>query len=158
MRRLVLALLLAATALPARPADVAFVRVWSQWHPALDFKRISEYFTDHENFSHKVIIRSQPASRAGYDFLARVRHPAVDLTGGKFVLQIITPGNPVAREFNFALAAKCPPGVHVFQLGLTGSDWPSKGSHPVAWRLELRSADDRTLLGQQSYLWSKPDK
>ena len=158
MRRLVLVLLLAATALSARAADAEFVRVWSQWHPALDFKRISEYFTDHENFSHKIIVRSQPASRAGYYFLARVRHPAFDLAGGKFVLHVITPAGPVAREFTFPLPAECPPGVHVFQLGLTGSDWPMKGTHPVAWRLELLSADGRILVAQQSYLWSKPDK
>jgi hypothetical protein len=46
----------------------------------------------------------------------------------------------------------------VFQLGLTGPDWPDSEINPVAWKLELRSADGQVLASAQSFLWEKPAK
>jgi hypothetical protein len=159
MRRVVLALILLATTVASRAAavaDVQLVRVWPQWHDATFFSRISEYFTDVENTSGRIVARTHPAVRAGYYFLARVKHPAVGLENAKFVLRVIGPANPEPRVYTFPV--NCPPGNHLFELGLTGDDWKLKGVHPVAWRLELLGNDGRVLVSQQSFLWSKPDK
>ena len=38
-------------------------------------------------------------------------------------------------------------------IGLTGEDWPSKKTRLIAWKLELRSSDQRILAQKQSFLW-----
>ncbi len=158
MRPLRLAALLALFGLGGalRAADVEFVRVWPEWHAAIYFKRISEYFTDLEYTGHRIVVRSQPANRAGYYFLVRVNHPQVGLGSARFALHIITPADPRPKIFLFPI--DCPPGVHVFELGLTGIDWPSKSIHPVAWDLELLASDGHALAARSSFLWSKPEK
>jgi hypothetical protein len=132
------------------------VRVWPRWRSADSFKRISEYFDGVENTSGQIIRRTHPEIRAGYYFLARVKHPAKSLAGAKFLLQIITPFAPEPKAYTFPVDAE--PGEHVFELGLTGGDWTGgNGVHPVAWKLELRAADGRTLASAQSFLWAKPE-
>jgi len=154
MRRIGTVLILLAISVAARASEVEFVRVWPGWRDADFFSRISEYFTDRENTSGRVVVRTHPATRAGFYFLARVRHPAVGLAGAQFVLRIVTRSNPEPRTYSFPVDR--PPGIDVFELGLTGSDWPSKSIHPVAWDLDLVAADGRTLAHRQSFLWSKP--
>ena len=44
----------------------------------------------------------------------------------------------------------------MFEIGLTGTDWPEKKTKPVAWMLELLDAGGRPLAEKQSFLWSKP--
>ena len=140
----------------ARGAEVEFVRVWPGWRDAASFKRVSEYFTNRENTGGQVIRRSHADLRAGYYYLTRVKHPGVSLIGARFLLHIITPASPDARMYSFP--AEVGPGEDVFELGLTGPDWPGKGTHPVAWKLELLSADGRPLASTQSFLWDKPEK
>jgi len=155
MRRLAAVLVLFGLIASSRGAEVEFVRVWPQWRDADSFKRISEYFDGQENPSGQIIRRTHPDSRAGYYFLARVKHHAVDLAGAKFILRVISQFSPDAREYVFPVDAG--PGEHVFELGVTGTDWPGgRGSHPVAWSLELQAADGRSLVAAQSFLWSKP--
>lgn len=155
---LIVALLgLSACATPKRhatPAEVRFIRVWPQWREAYEFKRISEYFNGRENPGSLVIRRSQPVNRTGYYFLARVSHPHVSLMGARFVLHIITPRSP--DPLTFVFPADVGPGEQVFDLGLTGSDWPHRGEHPVAWRLELRAPDGHELAWYQSFMWQMP--
>jgi hypothetical protein len=134
---------------------VEFVRVWPQWRDAEGFKRISEYLDGRENTSGLHIRRSRPADRAGYYFLARVRHKTVSLTGAKFQLRIITPDSPEPRPM-LEFAANTGPGEDVFEIGLTGKDWPDPKQHPVAWRLNLVAADGHLLAWSQSFLWDKP--
>lgn len=157
LRRLLCPLLLLATALCAvgspTPPAVEFIRVWPRWRPTTDFKSISEYFTHRENDGRLEVRRSQPINRTGYYFLARVKHPHVSLVGARFVLHIIVPTSPDARSFTFP--ADVGPGEHVFELGLTGSDWAGEHAHPVAWRLDLLDAGGHELAWQQSFLWEK---
>lgn len=134
---------------------VEFVRVWPQWRDAKGFKRISEYFTGRENPSGLEIRRSRPADRAGYYFLARVRHKTVTLVGAKFQLHIITPDAPEPKPV-LEFAADTGPGEDVFEIGLTGKDWPNSKQHPVAWRLDLVAQDGHLLAWSQSFLWDKP--
>jgi hypothetical protein len=134
---------------------VEFVRVWPQWRDAAEFKRISEYYTGVENESGLQIRRSQPSKRSGYYFLARVRHPTVSLAEAKFQLHIITPDAPDPRPV-LEFPAGTGPGEDVFQIGLTGKDWPNSKVHPVAWRLDLVAKDGHLLAWSQSFLWEKP--
>jgi len=135
-------------------AEVSFVRVWPRWQDKDVFKRISEYFTGRENTGKEIVFRSQPAKRVGFYFLVRVKSPNETLSGTRFVLHIITPLSPETEEFTFPIETG--PGEHVFDLGLTGTDWPGRKTHPVAWRLDLQSAAGQTLASAQSFLWSKP--
>ena len=156
MRFALLAACLVLTA-ALRAADVEFVRVWPAWRDAASFEAIGEYFGAAENPRGQVLVRSQNDSRDGYYFLVRTKTGGVPAAGARFVLELIRPDSPEAKTFAFpaAFAGK----QTVFQLGLTGADWPGgKNAHPVAWRLTLRDGGDRVLAEQKSFLWEKPAK
>ena len=154
--RVIVACLFAFLAIAARAAEVEFVRVWPQWHAAESFDRISEYFGDGENQGRQIIRRSHEDARAGYYFLVRVSD-AAGLAGARFVVDVIRPDAPEPKSFSFPAGARA--GATVFQLGLTGADWPGgEQAHPVAWRLALTDAAGRTLAEQKSFLWEKPAK
>jgi hypothetical protein len=154
MRSLFAAALAIGLCLSARAADVEFVRVWPGWEDADSFRRISEYFTNVENTSGMIVLRSQPDDRSGYYFLVRVKHPQVALSGARFVLQYIAPNTQEPQDKTFKIDV--PQGEQVFDLGLTGKDWPAAHGHLIAWKLDLLSADGITLATAQSFLWSKP--
>ena len=147
-------LLVAATAL-AR-ADVEFVRVWPEWREAASFERISEYFDGKENSGSQVLLRTQPDSRAGYYFLARIKNNGAAEPGAKLVLTLVKPDSPKSRAYTFPLSL--PAGQTVYNVGLTGDDWVGPKVHPVAWKLEVFTTDGRLLGAQKSYLWEKPAK
>jgi hypothetical protein len=154
MRPLIVALILLGLCLPARAADVEFVRVWPGWRDAEGFRRIPEYFTGVEDTGRLIVSRSQPSARSGYYFLVRVKHPGVSLEGARFVLHFITAVAPEPLGRTFPVNAG--PGEQVFDLGLTGGDWPKRNAHPVAWKLDLLAADGHELASAESFLWSKP--
>lgn len=152
MRRLVLAFVAACTALAVR-ADVHFVRVWPGWRDADSFERISEYFTGQEDTGSRVVARSHPSIRDGFYFLVRTANSDSALAGSKFSLQLITPTSPETKTFTFP--ADVPARSTVFMLGLTGPDWPDHKAHPVAWKLDLLSADGKVVATQHSFLWGE---
>lgn len=149
-------LLLSLVAACAHAADVQFVRVWPGWRNADTFESISEYFTGRESDGGRVVLRTTPDARAGFYFLVRVANATTPLVGAKFSLQVITPASPDPKSYTFA--ADVPARSTAFHLGLTGPDWPGASVHPVAWKLELLSADNRILASSQSFLWEKPAK
>lgn len=152
-----LSLLLALfAALPtARAAEIDFVRIWPSWRETESFIRISEYFGGGENTGRQTVLRTQPSERSGFYFLTRTANPGPAQAGAKFELQVIMPDSPFPKTFTFA--ADIPAGGHVFNLGLTGTDWPGKKIQPVAWRLRLLATDGRELAIGKSFLWEKPD-
>ncbi len=156
--RSLFALCLFATAglVPLRAAEVEFLRVWPGWRDAESFERISEYFTGKEDTGREIVLRTHADQRAGFYYLVRVMNSAAAIPGAKFVLQTISPTNPEPKIATFAV--ELPSRATVFELGLTGTDWPDRKAHPVAWKLELRSADDHVLASAQSFLWEKPSK
>ena len=155
MRSALLCLLCFAAAL-SRAGEVELVRLWPGWRDAESFDRISEYFGRGENTSGQVVLRTQPAARAGYYFFARVKS-AAPLAAAKFELSIIRPDAPEPQVFSFPVAL--PAKETVFQLGLTGAAWPGgKKASPVAWKLTLIAGDGRILSEQKSFLWEKPAK
>lgn len=148
----ILALFL-ALATAATAAEVRLVRVFSGWREAGSFKRISEYFTGRENTGGVDVRRTRPEERGGYYFLVRTDNagPARDVS---FRLEIVTPESSKPRHFEFM--AHLPAGGQVYQLGLTGADWPGREIDAMAWKLEVRDASGATLASEKSFLWEKP--
>jgi hypothetical protein len=149
-------LFVAASLTYGHAADVEFVRVWPGWRDATSFERISEYFTGDENTGREVVLRTHPEQRAGFYYLVRVSNSGEALAGATFVLRVILPSHPEPKITTFPI--EIPRRSKVFVLGLTGPDWPNQDVHPVAWKLELRSASDAVLASSQSFLWEKPAK
>jgi len=152
---LLLALLLGPLA-SARAAEVEFVRIWTDWRNAESFDRISEYFTGQENTGNQIVRRSQPAVRAGYYFLVRLRNSGSSHPSAKLILSLIKPDSPLVRVYTFPVPIAA--GESVFNLGLTGADWPGEKAHPVAWKLEAVATDGTKLGEHKSFLWEKPSQ
>ncbi len=137
----------------ALAGDLQVVRVMPDYQTADSFVRISEYFNGKENTGGATILRTQPASRAGFYFLVRVK-TAKPIEVAWIEIQVITPTAPAARTDSFAISL--PAGSHVIKLGLTGTDWSDPKAKPVAWKLRFISADGKELATEPSFLWSKP--
>lgn len=158
-RRLSIALLISGflAALPslavAKESELKIVRVFTGWREAGSFKRISEYFDGREHTGGEVVLRTNSEARGGYYFLTRITNPGAPIEG-KLVLQVILPGDNAPRSFTFPVSL--PTKATVFNLGLTGSDWPDQKVHPVAWKLDVVAADGSVLTAEKSYLWEKP--
>ncbi len=146
---------LAATALAA---DASFVRLWPGWRDTESFDRIGEFLGGSEPVTgSRTLVRTQPAARAGYYFLLRINSPERLAIGTKFELTVIRPDSPEPKTFTFAVTGAA--GDNVFDLGVTGSDWPGgKKANPVAWKLTLLAPDGRVLTEHKSFLWEKPAK
>lgn len=139
----------------AMAADVEFLRVWPGWREAESFERIGEYFGGRESSGREEVLRTQPGERAGYYFLVRVKNSAP--TAAKIAVSVIRPDAPAPKVYTFPV--NLPAKETVFQLGLTGADWPQgKKANPVAWKIALLGPDDRVLAEHKSFLWEKPAK
>lgn len=151
-----LLILLAAAALPVANAatGVEFVRVWPAWRQADSFVRIQEYFGHGEDTGRQTMLRTQPGNRTGFYFLTRTSNTGPAHAKVKFVLDVIKPDSPRPKTYTFETSL--PTGGHVFNLGLTGSDWPGEKAQPVAWRLRLLTDQGEELVAKQSFLWSMP--
>jgi hypothetical protein len=156
MRQLLAPLaLLAAAAAPCPAGDVTFARVWPEWHGSDSFESYHEYRTHGELVQKDwVVLRSQPGSRGGLYFLTRVlnRGPAVE--SATFTVRVVKPDSVETRVYSFPAAV--PAGSRLFEIGLTGADWSGPRVLPVAWDVELRSADGTVLAKTSSFLWEKP--
>jgi hypothetical protein len=151
---LLVALLCAAPGLTvAAETSLQVVRVLPGWREAASFKRIGEYFDGRERTGGEVVLRSQPAERGGYYFLIRLANP-VTAAPVTLQLEVVRPGTPQPQVFSFPTSV--PVGSTVFNVGLTGADWPGHEVNPVAWRLHVLAADGRVLATDQSYVWGKP--
>lgn len=154
MRLAPLLLLLSLLSARLSAAETEFVRIWPGWRDADTFDRIREYFGGTENTSREIALRTDPAVRAGYYFLVRVRN-ATAAPAAKFELGIIPPGAAEATTYTFPTAL--PAHETVFLVGLTGAAWPGgKKAIPVAWKLSLLASDGRLLAEQKSFMWEKP--
>jgi hypothetical protein len=148
--------LLSVAVSSAVAGDIGFVRVWPGWKDAEAFDSISEYFTGREEHAHRVVLRTHPDVRAGFYYLVRVANSDGPVSGARFALHVIAPTSPDAKTYTFSTTV--PKGSTVYQLGLTGAEWPDRKAHPVAWELELQSGDGRVLASEKSFLWELPAK
>ena len=127
-------------------------RVWTEWRDAESFVRLSELADGKENPGDETYLRTHPESRDGFYFLVRLANAsAVD---GTFEAQVIMPGKMKAVTFKFPASVKS--GSSVFEIGLTGSDWPDRKIRPVAWRIALLDAAGAEVAAKESFLWSPP--
>ena len=156
MRIVSLVALLVTSTLATRAADVEFLRVWPAWRAAESFERISEYFGGRENTGRQTVLRTQADDRSGYYFLVRVKSASA-VPAATFEVTVIRPDTPQPKTYRFATAV--PAKETVFQLGLTGRDWPQGDkANPVALKLALLGADGQVLTERKSFLWEKPPK
>jgi hypothetical protein len=130
---------------------VTVVPIATGWREAGSFKRISEYFSGRENTGGQLILRTQPDQRSGYYFQMRVA--TVTTIDARLVLQVITPDSAAPRTYKFTATLTGPKTM--LNLGLTGADWTDLKINPVAWKLEVLSADGKLLATETSYLWGK---
>lgn len=137
----------------AAGSEVTIVRVIHEWRDAASFKRIAEYFDGREHHGSAAIRRSHPESRSGYYYFVRVHNPGA-LRPATASLEVITSASALPVRYQFPVELKG--GDTVFNIGLTGADWPGAAMHPVAWKLEFLDAEGRALAARESYLWEKP--
>jgi hypothetical protein len=156
MRSVLACLMLCTVAVAARAAEAEFVRVWPEWRTAESFERIGEYFGRPENTGRDIILRTKSDVRAGYYFLVRVKSGGAR-PAARFELSVIRPDSPEPKVFTFPAAL--PERETVFQLGLTGPDWPAgRKGNPVAWKIALIDGNGAVLAEHKSFLWEKPAK
>jgi hypothetical protein len=155
--RFLLASIALLSSVPAlRAAGLTFKRVWPEWHDADSFQSLYEDHTGHELTGKWIVLRSQPDKRSGLYFLTRVENPGSQLDGATFVVRVITIESIDTRTYSFPAAV--PGGSHLFEIGLTGTDWKASRVQPVAWEVELDAADGQVLAKKTSYLWEKPER
>jgi len=128
------------------------VRVWPEWRTAASFVRLSELFGGPENPGNEIFLRTHADSRDGLYFLVRLAHAQAG--EGTFVLSVVKPGKPDPVDFKFP--ATVPAGASVFQLGLTGPDWPDAKADPMAWRVAFVDSSGTEQVAAESFLWSPP--
>ncbi len=143
------------SALSLSAGELSVVRIIPEYRTVESFERISEFFDGKENTGGQTYLRSQPGSRAGFYFLTRLNNPGAALSGARIELAYVTPAATAPRSITFP-PTNVPSGRHVFQVGLTGSDWDDADARPIAWRLRVLSADGRELINEQSFLWNQP--
>ena len=156
--RLGVMLTVAFASLALGAAEVELIRVWPGWRDAEHFERIGEFFgaPRREVGRNEIVLRTHETARAGYYFLVRLKNAAA-AGSARFEISVIRPDALQPVTFAFPVALR--PGEIVYQLGLTGTDWPEgKNAHPVAWRFALIAADGKVLAEQKSFLWEKPAK
>ncbi len=145
-------LLISIPALLNAATDI--VRVWPTYREAESFRRISEYIgSGRENTGREIVLRTQAEPRSGYYFLTRLKTDTA-ATGSTLVLEVVLPGNPAVHTYTFPADLRA--GEQVYQLGVTGADWPGKETRPAAWRISARAADGATLAERASFLWTAP--
>ena len=155
MRPLLLVAVLLSSVVCARAAEDLVTRASAEWREAASFDRIGEYFGHGENTGGHRILRTHAETRAGFYFLVRLASSAP--ADARFEVQVIAPNKPEPKIFTFPAAS--PAGEKVFELGLTGADWPGgEKARPVAWRVALLAADGHPLGEQKSFLWENPAK
>lgn len=140
----------------AHSAEVEFVRVWPGWRSAEAFESIAEHFTGQEHTGGETVLRTHPDARSGFYYLVRVANKGPVREDARFLLHVIAPDSPEPKLHTFTVDVGT--RASVFQLGLTGPAWPGPRVHPVAWKLELVSAEGDVLASAQSFLWEKPAK
>ncbi|HEY5550756.1 MAG TPA: hypothetical protein VIK52_02630 [Opitutaceae bacterium] len=139
-----------AAAVAAHATEI--VRVWPEWRTDESFVRLSELFGGAENPGKETILRTHPESRDGLYFLVRFAHASA--VEGTLELSVIKPGSTDPVVFKFPASVSS--GSSVFQLGLTGGDWPDAETDPVAWRIALVDSTSAELAAKESFLWSPP--
>lgn len=132
-------------------SEAKISRLWTDYRTTESFERIGEFFGGEEKHPGRLVLRSQEKERSGLYFLVRVDEVKSLGNASLWRVLLLRPGKTEIETFDFPLkgAALQP----VFELGLTGGDWPDPKANPTAWKVVLLDASGRELLSQQSFLW-----
>ena len=134
-------------------AEVKIHSVTERYWDQVEFKRVIEYFTGKEFSGRQLILRSNPAKRSGMYFeLSFSEKPNALTKDSVIVLQMYRSGALDPKIYEF----KIPEDLHEKRnilLGVTGDDWPSRETKLIAWRMEVRTVDQKLLAQKQSFLW-----
>ncbi len=152
----VLLSLLAGCASTPKPAltSVEIEEIKPRYIEEESFKRISEYLSGKEDTGDRVILRSDPAERAGFYFTLILDESIRKLPKGTVVVgEFFTPVSVEQQTHEFTLPNKRPRTKEIF-VGLTGADWPQVGGVPAAWRFTIKDPNGNVLAEEKSYLWS----
>lgn len=147
------ALLALCGAISLTAQDLSLAPITTGWRDAASFKRISEYFTGRENTGDIITLRTRPDQRSGYYFLLRSENQGAAVTV-QIIVELNLPAEQQVRRHRFT--TELTSGKTLVNLGLTGPDWPDAKTNPVAWKIEIATADGRVLATEKSYLWDKP--
>ena len=134
-------------------AAVSLVHVWPTHRTADSFRRITEYIGGSENTGREIVLRTKAEAREGYYFLSRIKADGPE-AGAVLVLELVLPGSPAIHTYRFPIELSA--GHKVFQVGVTGADWPDAQTRPAAWRVTVHSANDTVLADSPSFLWMVP--
>lgn len=134
------------------PSENDATGVENRYVPEKDFARISEYFTGKENPGDRHYLRTLPEEREGYYWIIATPDSLKGKTA-EVDLEVQIPGSPEIRQESFSVS---PLEADTLWIGITGSDWPTSDTRPVAWQLIVRSSDGSPVLEKASYLWSPP--
>jgi len=120
-----------------------------------DFVRISEYFSGKENTSGQIILRSQENHRTGLYFhvLFRDGGTVMPVQNHQLIFKILDSESIDFKTHSFDVSPEILQNGRIL-LGLSGEDWTSPQTIPIAWHLELQSKNGKILADTQSYLWS----
>ena len=91
------------------------------------------------------------ANKIGFVILILFIHYC-DGTVFAFILHVYRSGSLDPKTYPFKIPEDTEEKKDIL-IGLTGEDWPSKKTRLIAWKLELRSSDQRILAQKQSFLW-----
>lgn len=116
-------------------------------------RSIYEVFTGEETNYGKLVMRTQPGSRAGMYFFVMFGYDPDDIAlACSFELSVDSTEDPKTRTYKFTV-----PETHSVTreivLGVTGSDWPWPKGRVNAWKLVLKSPSGKVLAQKQSWLW-----
>lgn len=152
---LALILALAAFLAPGTSAatEIDVTRAKGEYRDSRQFFRISEFFTGRENTGNDVIRRSQPDDRAGYYLTLRLReYPYDELVEEAIRLEVILPGDIEPTLFTFPLGPEKRRNPWIL-VGLTGDDWPTPETLPLAWRVSFINLEGDVIAREKSFLW-----
>lgn len=134
-------------------AELKIFSVTERYWDQVEFKRVIEYFTGKEFSGRQIILRSNPEKRSGMYFELSFSEKLNALAKNSvIVLQMYRSGSLHPKLYEF----KIPEDLHEKRdilLGVTGDDWPSRETKLIAWRMEVRTVDQKLLAQKQSFLW-----
>ena len=134
-------------------AELKILSVTERYWDQTEFKRVIEYFTGKEFSGRQLILRSNPEKRSGMYFeLSFSEKPEELPKDSVIVLQIYRSGALYPKLFEFKIPDETRKKRDIL-LGVTGDDWPSRKTKLIAWRMEVRTVDQKLLAQKQSFLW-----
>ena len=152
MKNVLIFFVLLTVASPPNP-EIEIKLVQPRYFQEDDFKRIPEYLTGKEFSGRRLIVRTQPAQRAGLYFILTLSRSAAALPNDtKVRIELLLEGEPRPKSFTLEIPKKRPFTRDLF-MGLTGSHWPHPDIRPLAWNVSLVGPSDEIIDQKESFLW-----